>query len=50
MKAMIALLALTGCAGVGPVNTPSGNPEVTIKSTDTSRIKGALVTLYSDST
>jgi len=48
MTAMIALLALTGCAGVGPVNTPSGNPEVTIKSTDTSRIKGALVKSYSE--
>jgi hypothetical protein len=47
IKAMIALLALTGCAGVGPVDTPSGNPEVTIKSTDTSRIKGAIVALYS---
>jgi hypothetical protein len=47
MKAMIALLILTACAGVGPVNTPSGNPEVTIRSTDTSRIKNALVTLYS---
>jgi hypothetical protein len=47
IKAMIALLTLAGCAGVGPVNTPSGNPEVTIKSTDTSRIKNALVTLYS---
>src|SRR5437762_8755595 len=47
MKAIIALLTLTACAGVGPVNTPSGNPEVTIKSTATSRIKNALVTLYS---
>jgi hypothetical protein len=47
IKAMIALLTLTSCAGVGPVNTPSGNPEVTIKSTNTSRIKGALVKSYS---
>jgi len=47
MKAIVALLALTACAGVGPVNTPSGNPEVTIKSTDTSRIKSAIVTMYS---
>src|ERR1039457_4758190 len=48
MKAMIALLTLTSCAGVGPVDTPSGNPEVTIKSTDTGRIKGALVKSYSE--
>jgi hypothetical protein len=48
IKAMIALLTLTGCAAVGPVNTPSGNPEVIIKSTDTSRIKGALVKSYSE--
>ncbi len=47
MKAIVAFLTLTACAGVGPVNTPSGNPEVTIKSTNTNRIKSALVTLYS---
>ncbi len=47
MRAIAALLTLTSCAGVGPVNTPSGNPEVTIRSTNTSRIKNALVTLYS---
>jgi hypothetical protein len=47
MKAIVALLTLTACAGVGPVNTPSGNPEVTIRSANTSRIKNALVTLYS---
>jgi len=47
MKAIVAFLTLTACAGVGPVDTPSGNPEVTIKSTNTSRIKSALVTLYS---
>jgi hypothetical protein len=43
LKAVVALLILTGCAGVGPVNTPSGNPEVTINSSNTSRIKSALV-------
>ncbi|HZS19176.1 MAG TPA: hypothetical protein VFA51_14705 [Candidatus Udaeobacter sp.] len=48
MKAIVALLTLTGCA-VGPVNTPSGNPEVTIKSTNTSRIKNAIVRMYSES-
>src|SRR6266704_4561519 len=47
MRAITALLTLTACAGVGPVNTPSGNPEVTIRSANTSRIKNALVTLYS---
>jgi hypothetical protein len=49
MRAIIVLLTLTACAGVGPVNTPSGNPEVTIKSANTSRIKNALVSLYSGS-
>jgi hypothetical protein len=47
MTAIIALLTLISCAGVGPMDTPSGNPEVTIKSTDASRIKGAIVALYS---
>src|SRR5260370_25242251 len=47
IKGMVARLTATAGGGVGPVNTPSGNPEVTIKSTDTSRIKNALVTLYS---
>jgi len=48
LKGILMLLVLTGCANVGPVNTPSGNPEVTINSTDTSRIKGALVKSYSE--
>jgi len=47
MKAIVALLTLTACAGVGPVNTQSGNPEVTLKSANRSRIKNALVSLYS---
>jgi hypothetical protein len=46
INAIVALVALVGCA-VGPVNTPSGNPEVTIKSTDTQRIKNAVVRMYS---
>ncbi len=49
MGAIVALLTLTACAGVGPMNTPSGNPEVTIRSTNTSRIKNALVASYSAS-
>jgi hypothetical protein len=40
---------MIGCAGVGPVATPSGNPEVTIKSGNTARIKGAIVESFSQS-
>jgi hypothetical protein len=38
---------MIGCAGVGPVATPSGNPEVTIKSTNATRIKSAIVQTFS---
>ncbi len=36
-------LILSSCAGVGPLPTPSGYPEVTIDSTNTKRIKELLL-------
>ena len=35
----------TGCAIMQPLPTPTGKPEVTINTTDTARIKGALVSV-----
>ena len=40
------LFLLAGCAGVGPLPTGSGAPEVTINSNDTKRIKELLVAYY----
>ena len=39
----ITMLSVVGCANLAPVATPTGKPEVTINTTNTSRIKGALV-------
>jgi hypothetical protein len=39
----LASAFLCGCAGVGPLPTPSGNPEVTINSSNTKHIKELLV-------
>jgi hypothetical protein len=44
-----AVMAFGGCAGVGPLPTTSGNPEVTINSENTKRIKETLIDLYSSS-
>ena len=40
---ILILLLLSSCAGVGPLPTPSGYPEVTINSTNTKRIKELLL-------
>lgn len=40
---VLASAILCGCAGVGPLPTPSGNPEVTINSGNTKHIKELLV-------
>jgi len=43
---MLGFALLTGCAGVGPLQTPSGNPEVTINSSNKSRIKEQLISRF----
>ncbi len=40
---ILILLLLSSCAGVSPLPTPSGYPEVTINSTNTKRIKELLL-------
>lgn len=40
---LVASAFVSGCAGVGPLPTPSGNPEVTINSSNTKHIKELLV-------
>jgi hypothetical protein len=36
-----------GCTNVGPLATPSGNPEVTIATNDVARVKNALMVAMS---
>ena len=43
---ILGFAILTGCAGVGPLPTPSGNPEVTINSGNKSRIKELMITRF----
>ena len=40
---VFASACLCGCAGVGPLPTPSGYPEVTINTTNTKRVKEFLL-------
>jgi hypothetical protein len=42
---LVSLLA--GCANVGPLATPSGNPEVTIATKDMARVRNALLVAMS---
>jgi hypothetical protein len=43
-----AMLAMVSCAAVGPQATPTGNPEVTIKTGNATSVKGALVSALSN--
>ena len=40
---MAAILGLGGCANVGPLATPSGNPEITVPRKDLEHVKTELV-------
>ena len=43
---ILGFAILTGCAGVGPLPTPSGNPEVTINSSNKDKIKELLISKF----
>lgn len=41
-----AVVLAAGCANLQPLPTPTGKPEVMINTTDTGRVKGALVSTF----
>ena len=46
LAAFPAIVLVAGCANLEPLPTPTGKPEVMINTTDTTKIKGALVATF----